>query len=227
MKRFLCIVLVCLLTVSFLFSQNTGSVEKNPKIPESVELQNLQLAKQLADYGYKNESVSALLEAVDILIKVCPEKVDIKTEKQGTSNDTKPAFSIKFSPEEILADAKDLAGNDKVYKEWIKKLEKNLSGSRGAKIRLQCFESFAYGNDGCETCHITFKANEPAEIVIFSLDAADLDLYVYDEYGKPVIEDEEADNDCKVVFYPTKTSLYTIQVKNRALHNARFQLTTN
>ena len=218
---------VTLFVVSFLFSQNTGSVEKNPKIPESVELQHLQLAKQLADYGYKNESVSALLEAVDILIKVYPEKVDIKTEKQGTSSDKKPAFSIKFSPEEILADAKDLAGNDKVYKEWIKKLEKNLSGSRGAKVRLQGFESFVYGNNECETCYITFKANEPAEIVIFSLDSADLDLYVYDEYGNPVVEDEKDDNDCKVVFYPPKTSEYKIQVKNRALHNARFQLTTN
>ena len=194
---------------------------------EISKVQTLQLAKQLAVYGYENESVSALLQSANLFLDVNPKKIELAMESQGQASSEAPQKSFSFTPEELVHAAKELAGKDETFKEWIRKTERRLSGSRGATTTPQYTSSFANGNDGYTTCKISFKANEVAEVYISSLDYADLDLYVYDEYGNLVACDENYNTDCSVSFCPKYTSDFTILVKNRTPYNASYLLVTN
>lgn len=209
------LLVILMFCCSMIFSQKLSKV------------QTLQLAKNLAVYGYENESVSALLQAANLLLDINPKKIEITVKREGVSSDRRAEKSLDFTPEKLFEAANELAGTDKTFREWIKKTERRISGSRGATITPQYDSNFAHGNDGYTTCQISFKANEIAEVYVNSIDYADLDLYIYDEYGKLIVSDERTENDCIVSFYPSYTGPFTIQVKNRAAYNASYLLVTN
>ncbi|MBP5465501.1 MAG: hypothetical protein J6Y13_10060 [Treponema sp.] len=196
---------------------------------ETSAMQSFRLAKELAAYGYEHESVSALLQSANILLDIHSKKIDLDNGTQEYSAGTVPEGHKGFSAEELLAAAKELTGQDKTYKEWIRKTERRLSGSRGATVAVRFGESFVYGNDGDMTHQISFNAKEVAEVYITcSLDSdADLDLYVYDADGEIVAFDESDTKDCTVSFYPEYTGTFTIQVKNHSTCNATYLLVTN
>lgn len=62
--------------------------------------------------------------------------------------------------------------------------------------------------------NMTFVAGEVAEIAVSGDGSTDLDLYVYDGYGRLVGTDTDAGDDCDVRFVVIATGTFRVEVVN-------------
>lgn len=203
--------------------------EKKEEVQLDENIQNIRLASELAEYGYANDSASALLQAAEILAQTPTQKKDdVKVTKEGTSVENPDKATKEFTAESLVADAKKLAGKDKNLLAWAKQVEKKAKTStRGATGGVQYAEDFLYPNGGTGVIDWYFDGGRYAEIYVGSLDGADLDLYVYDQNGNLIVYDERTYADAYVSFNPRWTGVFRIIVKNNARYNAAFRMCTN
>lgn len=72
-----------------------------------------------------------------------------------------------------------------------------------------------------------FRAGEQAVIILVGDGDTDLDLYVYDENGNLIAEDEDSTDRCVVTFRPRWTGWFTIKVVNRGCVFNEFVMRSN
>lgn len=216
MKKLMCMC-VFILSLSQIFSEGRSSFEENP-------IRKIRLAKELAEYGYETESPTALLEAAEILAEVNVRKSAIKAVQTGTPSKAAEENQFSLDAKTLFADAKDFAGNDKTYAEWIKKIERTFSGKRGAARGPLAVEGFAYGNDGSASYTISFTNGESAQIYVAAMTGSNLDVDIYDSDGKSVVTGKGNDT---IQFVPENAKSYTIQVKNRTSSTVSYTLYTD
>lgn len=75
--------------------------------------------------------------------------------------------------------------------------------------------------------NVVFRGGSEAIVYIEGDGDTDLDLYVYDAYGRLVGCDEDYTDRCVVRFVPRSTGNYSIQVKNRGDVYNRYLFMTN
>lgn len=220
-------VLATMMVGSLLFAQ-VGPEGTKEEVKEDSNLKNIRIAYDLADYGYENESASALLEAAEILCQVSKKEAeDITTKQEGTSGDKAPTATKSYKSIDLVKAAKTFAGKDKAMLEWAKAVEKKAKiSTRGASGGAVYKEDFVYSRG--RTIHdIRFNGGRFAEIGVHSLDGADLDLYIYDENDNLIAYDERNAQNAYCSFNPRWTGVFQIIVKNNARYNAVYELFTN
>lgn len=206
--------------------------EEKPKLEQSVseEMKSLQTAYSLAEYGYANNSSSALIGAAEILAQISTQELGITPEKKGEKAESeKPASESGFTAEKLLEDGKKLAGKDKTMLQWAAKVEKLLkkSGTRGAVGGPKYDYSFAYGYNGTTRYKIPFYAGRFAEVMVRSIDYADLDLYIYDENWNLITKDTSYNLGCYASFVPKWTGSFWIVIKNTSPWDCCYGMFTN
>ena len=218
MKKIL-FVFIAFMCASQFFSEkrSLSNFEDNP-------LRKIKLAKELAEYGYATESPSALLQAAEIMLEVNVRKSQVKGEQNGKSTGETEQNKFSLDANVLFSDAKDFAGSDKTYAEWIKRIERLFSGKRGATKGPVAVEGFAYGKDGSTSYSIAFKNGDVAQIYVAAMNDINLDVGVYDSEGKAVVNGKCNDT---ITFTSTSNETYTVQVKNRTSSNASFTLYTD
>ena len=137
MKKIAMILTVGLVSLSLAISQES-SAEKNAEAEAKVKA-NIVLTYGLADYGYENDSASALLQSAEIMMQVQKDLTTVEFHK-----DEKPADEVvaeekkpEYTADGLIADAKKLAGKDKNLLAWAKSLEKAAKTST---------RGYGYGN---------------------------------------------------------------------------------
>lgn len=70
----------------------------------------------------------------------------------------------------------------------------------------------AYSED---VFNVTFRAGEYASVSVIGDHDTDLDLYVYDEFGRMVASDDDGTDVCLTRFYVPRGGRYRIEVDNR------------
>jgi hypothetical protein len=82
-------------------------------------------------------------------------------------------------------------------------------------VKVPSLEPVSLKDNQTATYQITFAANKPASICVDSdKEIVDVDLFVYDEEGKKVAEDQRLTNHCFVTFTPAKAASYKVEVVN-------------
>lgn len=228
MKKIAFVLVLCMIGTARIFAQNETEEDK-PSIEKSVspDIKALQTAYSLAEYGYENNSASALIEAAEILAQVPTQKLDAEVTSEGSKVGTEKADS--YTAEKLLADGKKLAGKDKSLSKWISEVEKLVksSGKRGAMGGPKIGEWCVYGDGGRTYCHCMFRGGELATVFAGSYNNCDLDLYIYDKYGNLVVKDTSYDLDAFVSWYPRYDAIYEIVVKNTSRKDAYAIMLTN
>lgn len=213
-----------------------AQAEKQPEIeakeelkaPVSEEMASIQTAFQLAEYGYKNGSASSLLCAAEILAQV--PKQEMKTKATQDESGTKEAQAEKkqYTAEQLLADGKKLAGKDKTLLAYAKTVEKLVkAGTRGAFGGPNYDFSYVYGNSKTSYYNVGFVAGRYAEVDIYSMDGADLDLYIYDSNWNLIDKDASYSSSAWCSFVPRWDGNFHIVVVNNSRYCSWFELYTN
>ena len=213
-----------------------AQAEKQPEIeakeelktPVSEEMASIQTAFQLAEYGYKNGSASSLLCAAEILAQV--PKQEMKTTATHDESGIKESQSEKrqYTAEQLLADGKKFAGKDKTLLAYAKTVEKLIkAGTRGAFGGPKYDFSYVYGNSKTSYYNVGFVAGRYAEVDIYSMDGADLDLYIYDSNWNLIVKDTSYSSNAWCSFVPSWDGNFHIVIKNNSRYCSCFELYTN
>ncbi len=199
--------------------------EKAPQAPKTTEIANLQLAHQLAKYGYEAESPTALIEAARIIVETPKQQLEAEyTQGQGKDAES-PTGRKQFSPGQLLADARSMADGDQAVLALADQVNPDVvtRGAVGGPKYTQTYV-YAYATDSYT---VRFYRNQLAEVAISGDGDTDLDLYIYDENGNLIDSDVDYSDDCYVRCTPKWTGRFYIKVVNRGPVRNYYTLVTN
>lgn len=199
--------------------------------PASEEIAALRTANELAKYGYSVESASALIEAANILASTPSQVLDAPVEQgEETANETEKTDNVQFDPAKLIADAREIAGEDVALLAMAEKVEAKLAacaeGTRGAVGGPK----YAYGTVYAHSYTYydqQFYANQIAEVAVSGDGDTDLDLFIYDENGNLIVSDTDYTDNCYVRFCPSWTGYFRIKIVNRGGVYNNYAIATN
>ena len=225
-------------------SQTTEEKEALTGTPDE-ELSAMRLGIELAQYGYENESPEALIEAANILAGVSTQELQAEIEKgeatqigfeyvvdgnelqteieegEATGEQSeKTTEERSFDPADLLAKARELAGDDANLLAMIKKVEDRMAetteGKRGTThpgslpTVITRVDAHSY-----DIYTIECQAGQVAECAIVGDGDTDLDLYVYDENGNLITSDTDYTDRCYCRWTPRWTGNFRLKIINR------------
>jgi hypothetical protein len=198
------------------------------KTKPSEDLENLQLAGQLAKYGYKTFSAEALIQAAKIMSSVKTQELKYESYKQDPAPKEQATKKSKegYDLASILAAAKKYANGDAKSLAAITEIEKANQDIRGRVGGPGERYSCVYGNS-IEVYDISFIEGQLAEILVRGDGDTDLDLYVFDSYGHLIAQDADYTDRCYVSWVPRWTGRYTVKIVNRGPIVNNYYLVTN
>ena len=220
--------ILLLMLLAVLSTVQAQEQKPESKDKPSQDLGNLQLANQLAEYGYKTFSASALIEAAKIMSSVSTQDLKYESYKQDpipkdkTSKKSKEGYDLSS----ILAAAKKYADGDAKLLADISQIEKASQTTRGRVGGPGEKFSSVYGNS-TDTYAISFIEGQLAEILVMGDGDTDLDLHIYDSNGHLIANDSDYTDRCYVSWVPLWTGRYTVKIVNRGPILNNYHLMTN
>lgn len=221
MKR-LIITLLLIATSAICFGQSIK--EKESQAPASPEMKALRTATSLANYGYENESASALVEAARILSMIQTQPLEAVSMPKAKNN-LQNGQEITFEPEKLIADAKKIA--DKETMKYIKTVEKRINSKHRGAVGGPCSAYGLVAGGDTDTWEIQFERLRTAEVFVSGLKISDLDLYIFDALGDLIICDEDNTSECYCSWVPVLSKTYTVMVVNRGILPNGYSIWTN
>jgi len=183
------------------------------------------MANQLAKYGYEAQAPTALIEAARIMV-VTPTQPFEGKYTRGEGTDAKaPDAHDAFTPEKLLADARQMANGNSTVLALADQVNTNVS-TRGAVGGPSSTTEYIYPKS-TDTYVVAFRKGELAEVALSGTGSTDLDLYIYDENGNLITSDTDYSDDCYVSWYPRWTGNYVIRVVNRGSYTNAYIIATN
>jgi len=220
-KGFLAVLCMLVFTTA-LYAQDKGSQE--PVKYMSQEIENMALAKDLAAYGYANESAVSLISAAQIVIDENAAAAKVNKTKKG-GEDAGPA-GITLDVSQLLTDAEGFADGDKNLTGLIKSLRGLSDASRG-RVGGPGYVVDKVNGEEANMYAVEFTGGDAAEAAVVGDGSTDLDLYIFDEDGNLIVMDEDAGDECYVIWKPRSTGVFVITVLNRGSSYNEFALVTN
>lgn len=199
------------------------------KQPVSKEVAAIRTASNLAKYGYENYSPTALIEAARILTETPTQPLEPESVTKGEGEDEKAKQAKpEFVASVLLADARKLADGDPTVLALAEDVEKlaERTESRGRVGGAGQTRATVSAN-GTDTYTIKFWSGELAEILVSGDGDTDLDLYVYDQNGNPIVADRGYSDDCYVSWVPAWTGPFIVKVVNHGYVYNNYIMLTN
>jgi hypothetical protein len=207
------------------FSLFAQTENKPAAQPLSENLLALQTANALARYGYSAQSASALIGAAEIFAQIRTQPLGVQPERQQSGSTA--VETPEFTPANLLADARRIAGRDATMIAWANEVERSLNTTTRGAVGGPKWAVDVIPNGGTHTYDISFRAGEYSEVAISGNGASDLDLYIYDGYGNLVIGDEGYSDQSTLWFVASRTGVFRIVIKNWGPRANRYGLYTN
>ena len=206
-------------------AQEPKPVSKNK---HSEDMENLQLATDLARYGYKTFSADALIQAAKIMGSVKTQELKYESFKQEPTPKAKATKKSKegYDLANILATAKKYANGDAKLLAAIAEVEKGNQVTRGKVGGPGEKYSYVYGNSN-DLYDINFIEGQLAEILVRGDGDTDLDLYVFDSGCHLIAQDVDYTDKCYVSWVPVWTGRFTVKIVNRGPILNNYHLVTN
>lgn len=224
MKKFILLPVLC----AILFTTHAQEQKVASKNKPSEDLENLQLANDLARYGYKTFSAEAMIQAAKIMSSINTQELKYESFKQEPSGNDKDSKMSKqrYDLASILDAAKKYADGDPALLASIADIEKSKQATRGRVGGPGESYNLIRGNT-IDYFEISFIEGKLAELGVRGDGDTDLDLYVYDSNGNLIEKDDDYTDRCYVCWVPRWTGRYTVKVVNRGPVSNYYRLLTN
>ena len=228
MKKNLIFIVLCF-AFSSVFAQDKETAEK-PELAKTAGegIATLQLATDLAKYGYSQKSAVSLAQAAVMLNQFKIQEIKAtKSEPSKVVADGKVAKKQELDPKKLFEDAKDFAKGNKKELQLIAGIQaESEKTTRGRTYGAGRVSRRVYGRDSYID-YIVFDGYALAEIAIRGDGDTDLDLYIYDDSGNLIASDTDYTDRCYASWYPRRTGTFKIVVKNRGSIFNEYLLLTN
>ena len=223
MKKILIICMMTFLMVNVIAQEE----QKTHEGTASQEVSAIRMAGELAKYGYANLDALSLIKAAEIIISTPTQELKVEKTEQNDTSKGKKESGISLDAKSLLRDAKELAGGNETLLALVSQVEtKSTEASRG---RLggpgEAYRRVAANSYVID--YVSYKGGLLAEVFVSGDGDTDLDMYVYDENGNLVGQDDDYSDDCYVSWYPKWTGTFIIKVVNRGKVYNNYYLVTN
>ena len=149
--------------------------------------------------------------------------MSLKKSGEGKYGDKK---AHRTTPDTLIAEAKEMAGQDAKALAAIEEIQTMGSRSRGAIGGCQ-YHSDVIGVGDEHVYVISFVAGEWATVSAVGDGTSDLDLYVYDEHDNLVECDTDMTDACYCSFVPVSNGSFTIKLNNHGPEANAYELRTD
>ena len=214
-RKFLMAAILTMTVAAGAWAQKDGSAEKKEeaKGTPSETAQNVQLAANLAKYGYDNMNALSLIQAAQIVKENGIQRKDEEGESEGTVNQgDKKNGKISLDVNQLLTDATEYASGDKTLLALVDKVKN--TASRGA-VNGAYTTYYRVAAHGSVTFYTNFYGQSFCEAVVVGDGDTDLDVYVYDGNWNLIDSDTDYSDRCYVSWNPRWTGKFYIKVVNR------------
>ena len=220
------VLIFCLMTF-FMVNVFAQEEQKTQTGNASQEVAAIRMAGELAKYGYANLDALSLIKATEIIIVTPTQELKVEKTEQNDIGNEKKDSGMSLDAKSLLNDAKDLANGDEVLLSLTSRIEaksdetsRGRLGGPGEAYRRVAANSYVID-------YVNYKSGILAEVFISGDGDTDLDMYVYDENGNLVGQDDDYSDDCYVSWYPKWTGTFIIKVVNRGKVYNNYYLVTN
>lgn len=202
------------------FAQDIPETKETVEVPQSVTM--LEVAGQLAKYGYAESEALPLIQAAEIYQNLHGKNLEVPVERSEASQE-KDA-KVSFDPAKLLADATEMADGDATLLALIQNLQQRKT--RGATADYEATTSVVSAR-GTDVYNIRFRGRERAAVIVSGDGDTDLDLFVYDSNGNLVASDTDGSDDCVCIWTPRYTGTFKIKIKNYGNISNRYVIAVN
>lgn len=213
-------------------TEQANAGEKAEATPEAAAVETVALAAALAQRGRDGESPALLIAAAELLSGVSAgeakdrEKETRENEGAGEAGEKADAEAPALTAAALLADARQLAGDDEALGQLIARAEQAQQGAMGrvpgpgsTVTRVNAYSTDIFTE--------TFAGGRAARVSISGDGDTDLDLYVYDENGNLIRSSTSYGDDESVGWTPRWTGRFRIEVRNLGRVYNQYRLWTN
>jgi hypothetical protein len=207
-----------------------GAKEPVEATPDVVAVQDLALARQLVLYGQRTGSPEPMIAAARIMLETGisdPEFESMSSEAQegaGAAVDADKAPVPKLNVLQLLTSARELAGEDANMQAVIDDLEGSMTKGRAGGPAVHYDRVEAYTTD---IYRITFRGGQSAIVEVVGDGDTDLDCFMYDENGNLIVSDVDYTDHCILVWTPSWTGPFELQIQNLGSVWNGYVLSTN
>ena len=186
------------------------------------------IAYQLATQALASADFDALLAAIR-QIKAAGDGGGEALAKDGGGADFEPKAggAAPRSVDELIAEARKLAGNDAEMLAKVAELDQSAERGRVGGPRYITTRVGAYSTDRWNTDGMWFRGGELAEVGIIGDGDTDLDLFVYDENGNVICSSETYSDTEYCSWGPRWTGPFLVIVRNFGSVWNEYTLMTN
>lgn len=199
--------------------------EKESKIAIPQAEKTITMAAELSRYGYANKDALSLIQAARLSkqLGLTAEQKEKAEAGAAVGESGQKSGQVSLDAAKLLADAKEIAGDDGVLLALIDDVNANVRGAVGGP---------KYANDrvnagATDVYRVQFRAGELAIVTVSGDGDTDLDLYVYDSNDNLIDSDTDYSDDCVCMWTPRWTGTFTIKIKNRGSVYNRYVIHTN
>jgi hypothetical protein len=187
--------------------------DPKPATGTALAVESLRTAAELVRYGDANKDPLALITAARMMKQAGVQ--DSKAERVAVKPEAKDKPDTR-SVEAVLARAKTLANG----RQDLLALADDVAagGSRGA-LEGPARGVYVVAPFDTDTVRISFRAGEPARVLVSGDGDSDLDLYILDENGNQICKDDDATDDMVCGWTPRYTGQFAIRIVNRGVAN--------
>lgn len=194
-------------------------------IPEAEN--TLRMAAELSKYGYANNDPLSLIQAAHLSKRFGftlegRKKAEFEEMRPAPENEKKGG-QVTLDPAKLLADAKAMAGDDKVLSALINEVNNSVRGAIGGPK----YASSSVSACGSDVYNVEFRGGELAMVAVIGDGDTDLDLYIYDNYGNLVDSNTDYSDNCVCTWTPRRRAYYRIKIVNRGSVYNNYILHTN
>jgi hypothetical protein len=176
--------------------------------PALSAVERLALSDRLAAYGERNADPIALVQAAKI-------RKGLEAGGGGQTFDGLLERAEQLAPgnptvRALIADARSYKSRDLPL----------VGAGLSALSKL-------IGSGAADRADLVFRGETPAVVYVRGPAAADLDLYVYDEYNNLICSDENAGGEAQCRWRPRWTGSFLVDVRNKNEQEVEYVLTAN
>nr|HMN87418.1 hypothetical protein [Bauldia sp.] len=171
------------------------------------------MARDLVEYGRKNNDALALIVAAQMRQSVGLTEVDRKPVTEGAAGAAEADPTPELTVQAILDEAKAMSGDD----EMIVGLADDVlaAATKGRTVGPGYNVVTLPGNSTDSYGNVSFDGGSYAEVYTEGSGRTNLDLYIYDENGNLVCSDTDSSDIAYCGWTPRWTGGFTIKVINR------------
>lgn len=207
-------------------NQGPNQSQEKASSAESVAVETLLLADNLAVYGIRNADPVAIAQAAKMKKSIPQRALDAtkQAEGEGAAEAGKKNGGYDLSPDALLARAQSMAGDNSVVQRLI--AEATAARSRGAAGGVKYTrERVLPGRRDVYT--LKYVGGQAAAVAVIGDGDTDLDLYVYDENGNMICRDTDYTDRLACEWTPRWTGNFRVVIENLGRVYNEYQIATN